>query len=204
MSTLLSSAQTSLTRLPRIADTAAARARLSVVPRRVLRAPRTPFVAMVVLLLGVGVAGLLAFNTNMQQGSFQISTLNAEATALQSHQQQLQMDLQLLRQPQHLADRAKRLGMVPPPAPAFLMLATGRVLGDPSPAVSTDAMRVNGPGPSKPAVLAPRPKIVTIVVPWAQWRAHLKQQKKMAHSGTRRTASGAQPTGSGTTVNTSH
>ena len=44
-------------RVPRIAEAAVERARLTVVPRRRTRAPRVPFVALVSLLLVSGVAG---------------------------------------------------------------------------------------------------------------------------------------------------
>ena len=63
MSTLLNQART---RVPRIAEAAVERARLTVVPRTARRrAPRVPFVTLVSLLLVGGVAGLLFFNTSM-------------------------------------------------------------------------------------------------------------------------------------------
>src|SRR5215213_1973704 len=68
MSTLLSQARN---RVPRIAEAAVERARLTVVPRTARRrAPRVPFVTLVSLLLVGGVAGLLFFTTSMQQASF--------------------------------------------------------------------------------------------------------------------------------------
>ena len=57
-------------RLPRLAEDAVARARLTVVPRRRVRAARMPFVTLVSLILLGGVVGLLCFNTQMQQASF--------------------------------------------------------------------------------------------------------------------------------------
>ena len=50
-------------RVPRIAEAAVERARLTVVPRRRTRAGRVPFVALVSLVLLGGVVGLLLFNT---------------------------------------------------------------------------------------------------------------------------------------------
>jgi len=58
------------------------RARLTVVPSRAEAAPRAPFVVLVVLLLAGGVAGLLAFNTSMQQASFKATALEQQAAAL--------------------------------------------------------------------------------------------------------------------------
>ena len=62
MSTLMTQART---RVPRFAEAAVERARLTVVPRRATRAPKVPFVALVSLLLVGGVVGLLLFNTSM-------------------------------------------------------------------------------------------------------------------------------------------
>ena len=61
-------------RMPRPGETAIARARLTVVPRRRVRAARMPFVTLVSLVLLGGVVGLLCFNTQMQQASFAAAT----------------------------------------------------------------------------------------------------------------------------------
>jgi outer membrane murein-binding lipoprotein Lpp len=162
MSTLISQART---RIPRFADAAVERARLTVVPSRVARAPRAPFVVLVVLLLAGGVAGLLAFNTSMQQASFTATALEQRASALAAEQQSLSMDLEQLRDPQQLAKSAKALGMVPPSTPAFVRLSDGRVLGQPMAATPLNAMRINPLPFAKPKVLAPTPKIVKVEVP---------------------------------------
>lgn len=162
MSTLFSQART---RIPRFADAAVERARLTVVPSRVENAPRAPFVVLVVLLLAGGVAGLLAFNTSMQQASFQATALEDRADALAAQQQSLSMDLEKLRDPQRLATAAKALGMVPPPTPAFVRLSDGRILGEPMAATPLDAMRINALPAAKPKVLAPKPKVVRVEVP---------------------------------------
>jgi hypothetical protein len=69
-------------RVPRMAEAAAERARLRVVPRRRVRAARVPFVTLVSLLLVGGVAGLLLFNTSMQQASFTATALENRAASL--------------------------------------------------------------------------------------------------------------------------
>jgi hypothetical protein len=156
MSTLLDQART---RVPRFAEAAVERARLSVVPRPALsgRAARVPFVTLVSLLLIGGVAGLLFFNTSMQQTSFTATALEGKASVLQAQRQSLQMQLDALRDPQRVAARAKRLGMVPPVSPAFVELGSGRVLGDPQPAVADDALRLTPYPTRKPKGLVRTP-----------------------------------------------
>ena len=68
-------------RVPRLAQEAVDRARLTVVPRIRSRAPRMPFVSLVSLVLVGGVVGLLMFNTSMQQASFAVASLEATASA---------------------------------------------------------------------------------------------------------------------------
>jgi cell division protein FtsL len=158
MSTWMNQARS---RVPRIADAAVERARLTVVPRAATRAARVPFVALVSLLLVAGVAGLLFFNTSMQQVSFTATALENRAQSLDAERQGLQMELDTLRDPQRVALQAKRMGMVPPASPAFISLGTGRVLGKPLPAVGADAMRVTSRPTVKPKNLSPRPKVIT-------------------------------------------
>lgn len=140
------------------------RSRLALVPPVRSRARRTPFVVLVVGVLVAGVVGLLLFNTQMQQGSFETSALQEQATALSARQQTLDMQLQQLRDPQHLAIQAAALGMVVPADPAFLRLSDGRVLGTPTPTTPQDRMRVRGYPAAKPADLAPAPRIVRVTV----------------------------------------
>src|SRR3954453_16204040 len=97
MRTLLSQART---RVPRIAEAAVEGARRTGVPgasRR--RAARVPFVALVSLLLVGGVAGLLFFNTSMQQASFTATDMENEVALLNAHEQSLKMQLGALGDP---------------------------------------------------------------------------------------------------------
>ena len=112
-------------RVPRIAQEAVDKARLSVVPRVRSRAPRVPFVTLVSLVLVSGVVGLLLFNTSMQQASFAASSLESQADNLAAREQTLRMELDELRNPQRVALQAQQMGMVIPPAPVFLDLETG-------------------------------------------------------------------------------
>ena len=133
--------------------------RLAPAPRR--RAPRVPFVALVGAVLLGGILGLLVFNTHMQQGSFAAASLESRATALEARQQTLQMQIEDLRDPQRVARQARRLGMVSAGTPAFLDLADGSVLGDPSAASSADGLRIEPSKAKVPASL--RPERIVIV-----------------------------------------
>jgi len=150
-------------RLPRFADTAVERARLTVVPRRRRpQAPRLPFAILVGVVLLAGVVGLLMFNTSMQQASFTATALEASAGALHAEEQSLRMELDRLRDPQQVATRAEQLGMVPMANPAFLRLSDGRILGSAVPAAPTDGQRITPlPLPEPRSFTGPQ-----VRVPW--------------------------------------
>lgn len=151
-------------RMPRIAEAAVERARLRVVPRRRTRAARVPFVALVTLVMLGGVVGLLLFNTSMQQAAFATTALEEQARTLTARQQVLEMELDVLRNPQRVAEQAQRMGLVPAHTPAYLVLSSGKVLGEPAPAQPIDDLRLRPRPPAKPAVLTPDP-IVQQVFP---------------------------------------
>lgn len=169
MSALINQARS---RVPRIAEAAVERARLTVVPRRLQSAPRLPFMMLVSLILIGGVAGLLAFNTSMQQVSFTATALESQAARLNAREQSLQMRLERLRDPQALAVRARNMGLVPPASPAFIRLSDGKVLGDPAPALAIDGLQVRPQPTAKPENLRPEPVIV-----WA------KKSKRQGDNG---------------------
>ena len=143
-------------RVPRLAGAALERARLTVVPkRRRSRTSPVPFLVVVSMLAVGGVVGLLLFNTSMQQASFAATDLQRQADVLEAQQQSLQMQLDQLRDPQSIALKAQRMGMVLPSSPAVLDLRTGKVLGDPAPATRLDPLRLLAPPPTKPAAARP-------------------------------------------------
>lgn len=149
-------------RAPRFGDSTL-RERLALVPPRAVQSARVPFVALIALILSGGVAGLLLFNTQMQQGAFQIEHLQAEAAALSAAQQDESMQLLRMSDPQRLAASAKRLGMVAPTTPAFLELATGRIKGVPTPATALNSMNIGGSGVAPtPKSLRPAPHVVIV------------------------------------------
>lgn len=144
-------------RLPRMAESAVERARLTLVPKRRTRAPRVPFVTLVSVILLGGVVGLLLFNTSMQQASFAATALEEQATTLSAREQSLQMELEKLRDPQRVAEAAKKQGLVIPAAPAFLDLDTGEVTGNVAPATALTDTPIKPPPPTRPAELDPDP-----------------------------------------------
>lgn len=195
MSALVNQARS---RVPRIAEAAVERARLTVVPRTSRRAPRMPFVVLVSLVLVLGVVGLLLFNTSMQQASFRATAMQDRADALAAKAQALQMDLARLRDPQRVAERARHLGMVPPSSPAFLRLSDGKVLGNPEPASSADALRITPLPTRKPLDLRPAPVVVT--PPPAPKPAKSAKKHHDGTQGRSGAASAATPVQTGTTA----
>lgn len=150
-------------RLPRIAEVAVKRARLTVVPRPRTRprAPRVPFVTLVSVILLAGVIGLLMFNTSMQQASFRAAALEQQADDLTAQQEALSLRLQALRDPQRIATEAQRMDMVlPAGGPLVIDLATGEVLGDQGADRPVYRLPESYPGPQRPAALDPDPVVV--------------------------------------------
>src|SRR6478672_9929601 len=160
MSALINQARS---RVPRIAEAAVERARLTVVPRTAARrAARVPFVVLVSLVLVGGVAGLLCFNTSMQQASFTATSMEDRAQALDAQQQSLTMELDALRDPQRVAVRAQQMGMVPANSPAFIRLSDGKVLGKATPAAADGALRITPLPTRKPKNLRPTPVVIEV------------------------------------------
>ncbi|MFE4668553.1 septum formation initiator family protein [Streptomyces sp. NPDC056716] len=111
------------------------------------QAARTPFVLLVVALLGGGLIVLLVLNSALSEGSFRLADLQRDTKALTDEQQALQRDIDAYSAPEALQRRARELGMVPGGDPAFLG-PDGKVRGVPSPAAETASART-------PLVLAP-------------------------------------------------
>lgn len=107
---------------------------LRLVPDVRTGAPRAPFITLVVLLLAGGLLGLLALNTLLAQDAFRLHSLSAEGKALADREQVLAREVETLRTPRNLAERARAQGMVQAASPAFLRLEDGAVLGAEVPA----------------------------------------------------------------------
>jgi cell division protein FtsB len=90
------------------------------VPTRSATAARTPFVLLIVLLLGSGLIALLLLNSALNEGSFKLSRLKKQTTELTDQQQTLQQEVDAYSAPDALEQRARELGMVPGGSPRFL------------------------------------------------------------------------------------
>ncbi|MFE9672816.1 septum formation initiator family protein [Streptomyces sp. NPDC006259] len=120
-----------MSRKPRLKGRAARLARLF--PARPRQAARTPFVLLVVVLLGGGLIGLLVLNSALSENSFKMDDLQKDTKNLTDEEQALQRDIDAYSAPDALQRRARELGMVPGGDPAFLD-PDGTVKGVPSPA----------------------------------------------------------------------
>ncbi|MEU0051100.1 septum formation initiator family protein [Streptomyces sp. NPDC006309] len=159
-----------MSRKPQLKGRAARLARLF--PAGRARAARTPFVLLVVLLLGGGLIGLLVLNSALSEGSFKLADLQKQTKNLTDEEQSLQRDIDAYSSPDALQRRARELGMVPGGDPAFLGPG-GTVRGVPSPApesaVFSDPL---GPGAVTPAAglpaVPPQPPTAAPPAPPAQ------------------------------------
>ena len=124
---------------------------LRAVARPASRLARFPFLLVLIGLFGIGMVGLLMLNTTLQSQAFESRTLNRQATELAYTQADLENQLAALAAPQELARRASELGMRPNPFPAFLVLPSGKVVGE---AIPVNGHEVPGLIVKTPAQLA--------------------------------------------------
>ncbi|GAA0277265.1 septum formation initiator family protein [Streptomyces polychromogenes] len=113
------------------------------------QAAKMPFVLLVVALLAGGLISLLLLNSALNQGSFQLSRLKKETTALTDEQQALQRDVDAYSAPDALQRRARELGLVPGGSPVFL--------GPDGKTAGTPAVAEAPPPPSPTPTPAPPP-----------------------------------------------
>ncbi|WP_433168170.1 hypothetical protein [Kribbella sp. CA-247076] len=172
MSTVFSPSKARVT--PAVTTAKRPEPKLRVVYGAPFRPPRMPFVIFVVSLLAAGLVGLLLLNTELQSGTFQVTELNKQADQLKDQQEQLEKQVRTLESPQHLADSALRMGMVPNPNPVFLRMSDGRVLGVPEEGKAGTGAAMFGPGmaattpkatPKPPATVKPPVKPPATVKP---------------------------------------
>ncbi|MEU4357575.1 hypothetical protein [Streptomyces virginiae] len=132
-------------------------------PRPGGQAARMPFVLLVVALLAGGLISLLLLNSALNEGSFQLTRLKKETTALTDEEQALQRDVDAHSAPDALQRRARELGLVPGGSPVFIG-PDGKVAGSvsvaeappsPTPAPTTTPPAQAGPGPAPAAPPAP-------------------------------------------------
>ncbi|GAA3904332.1 hypothetical protein GCM10023084_66010 [Streptomyces lacrimifluminis] len=133
-----------MSRNPELKGRAARLARLF--PTGPGQAARTPFVLLVVFLLGGGLIALLVLNSALSEGGFRLDDLQKDTKSLTDEEQALQRDVDAYAAPDALQRRARELGMVPGGDPAFLD-PDGTVRGVPG-AAEPAALRI-------PAVVPP-------------------------------------------------
>ncbi|GAA2521413.1 MULTISPECIES: hypothetical protein [Streptomyces] len=125
------------------------------------QAARTPFVLLVVLLLGGGLIGLLVLNSALSEGAFRLDDLQRETKNLTDEEQALRRDIDAYSAPDALQRRARELGMVPGGGPAFLG-PDGKVKGVPGSASAASAPLVPAPeAPATGTVPPPAPETAT-------------------------------------------
>jgi len=98
----------------------------------VARSSRTPFVFLVVGLLGGGLLCLLLINTILDTGSYQITQLQQENVTLAQQTQELQARIAQEESPAVLAAKAGQLGMQEPGLLHFLDLRKGKIEREPT------------------------------------------------------------------------
>ncbi|MFE5007138.1 septum formation initiator [Streptomyces sp. NPDC056637] len=134
------------------------------------RAARTPFVLLVVLLLGGGLITLLMLNSALNEGSFRLNDLKKQTTDLTEDEQALQRDVDAYAAPDALQHRARELGMVPGGDPAFLN-PDGTVRGVPGAATAPSTLWRPAPPPPEvagtPASPSPTPSATPSATPKA-------------------------------------
>jgi cell division protein FtsB len=93
------------------------------------RAPRIPFVLLVLSLLGGAIVGLLVLSGVVAEEAFTITSLQAQNRELSYEEQRLRESVAHLESSERIASEAEEMGMEPGEAPLFLDLDEGRVSG---------------------------------------------------------------------------
>ncbi|MDI1464870.1 hypothetical protein QEZ54_28260 [Catellatospora sp. KI3] len=117
-----------------VAEEPVRRPRLRLAPPVPVAAPRTPFVLLIVVVVVAGVLGILVLNTKIAENGLHLTELNHKQAQLDLREQQVSQEIAEAESPGRLEAAAKRLGLVPAGAPAFIRLPDGKIIGVPQPA----------------------------------------------------------------------
>jgi len=109
------------------------------------RMARLPFLVVLIVAFGLGMAGLLMLNTTLQNQEFEARRLSSQASQLTYVQDDLESQLQKVSSPASLAQKAYAQGMRPNVNPAFLVMPDGTVKGKAETTKGTE-MRYLQPG----------------------------------------------------------
>ncbi len=107
--------------------------RLRSLPRTRVRLARLPFLIVLAVVVALGMAGVLVLSVTLQQRADQLSTLRSQDAELGYQEASLQAQVEQLSSVTALSHRAWQLGMRPNPAPVFINLRTGAIIGTPTP-----------------------------------------------------------------------
>lgn len=133
------------------------------VTRQPVVAPKAPFVVMVMIVLGVGIAAIMWLSTQATADSYRLQDARAEETRLARQVEQLRQEVALAESPLSLAEAAAKLGMLPAGDPARLRKlpdGTVEVYGKPS--------AVQPPPPPVTSTPASTPATTPVETPPAQ------------------------------------
>jgi cell division protein FtsB len=122
------------------------------------RAPRTPFVVLVLSVLGTGLVVLLLLNSVLAADSFRQRKLQRENSDLSLREQELAREIAALEAPGALATAARRLGLVPSGERGFLVIdrdGHARVVGTAVPATAPPPPPSASPTPTTSPGTAP-------------------------------------------------
>ncbi|HET9973017.1 MAG TPA: hypothetical protein VFQ68_32605 [Streptosporangiaceae bacterium] len=97
------------------------------------RSSRTPFILLLVGLLGGALVSLLVISTTLAQGAFRITSLQEQNANLAREQQTLTNEVAQAANPAVIEGKAEQLGMRPNPHLGFIDQKTGKIIvGKPS------------------------------------------------------------------------
>lgn len=121
------------------------------------------FALIIVAIIGLGLAGVLVVTTSIGAQANELTKLQTEAKKLEYESASLRTQLEGLSSTGSLAMRASELNMVPNPYPAFVMLDSGKVLGEPTKVRGNEFPELRAqkpqpmPSPSPSPVVTPSP-----------------------------------------------
>ena len=94
------------------------------------RAPKIPFVLLILCLLGGALVSLLLLRSLVAQEAYTITSLQSENRELSYVEQGLEESVAHLETSERIAREAEGMGMEPGEAPLFLDLDNGEITGD--------------------------------------------------------------------------
>ncbi|TDC69096.1 hypothetical protein E1200_09610 [Actinomadura sp. GC306] len=94
--------------------------------RRAQAPPRTPFILLIVGLLGGALVSLLLLNTVLAKDAFTLTRLQQSTKQLEQQRQAYEAEIAYESSPEELSNKAKALGMKEAEDPAFFHSGSGR------------------------------------------------------------------------------